>query len=231
MQPQYLNTPHGPSAPILAQSRARFYVLVGLLALVFAVMIVEVAFAPIRGTIDPIPEPSALALMEPAPVAGAASVALEQARALTDVYALDDAEKFLVDVLRRDSSNGLAHTYLARVHYRRGQMQDGSCKPDAVAAAQRELDAADALQPDLVETKIARGYLRFFGGDLKGAWALGKAALHAERSSFRAQLLMAHVALRAGDLANAEKMASTIVRSLRGGWVFDRAMDVLEGVY
>ncbi|MBS2020275.1 MAG: tetratricopeptide repeat protein [Deltaproteobacteria bacterium] len=219
----------GPTRAGIA-SRPWLLVLAGLLALVVVTLGVELTFAPMRRSMDPIPEPGPLAIEEPVPP-GPEGTALADARAFTDVFALDDAERILVGVLRRDQKNALAHAYLARVAYRRGQMTDGTCRPEAVKKAESELAQADAIQPGLLESTLARGYLRFYAGDYTEAWRLGKQALHADRSFLRAALLMAQTAVRAGDLKQAESLASQVVRGLRGGWVFDRAMEVLVDVY
>ncbi len=212
------------------RSGTRLYVLLGLLA-VLAATGVTIGLVE-RGALAAIPEPlPTAATLEPPPAGGAETAALAEARSLTDAFALDDAEAILVGVVRRDRTNALAHAYLARVAYRRGQMTDGSCRPEAVAAAERELAEAEALQPGLVDAIVVRAYLRLFANDFQGAWTLGNEAKRPDWRAPRVAMLMAQIASRAGDLNEAEKAATFIIRNVREGWVVDRAYDILGDVY
>jgi lipopolysaccharide biosynthesis regulator YciM len=148
-----------------------------------------------------------------------------------DVYALDDAETVLRRVLRDNPKSARAHAYLARLAYRRGQRTDGTCAAEAVAAAERELALADALQPDLSDSQLARGYLAYFANDYPRATALGLAAERDGSNALRASLFLAQVASSAGRFDEAERRASAIVDRVRDGFLIDRAYDVLGEVY
>ena len=177
----------------------------------------------------PIAEPDAV--LEPPPAPGVEGEVLAEARGYLDNYELDAAEVVLRRLLLDNPKSALAHAYRARLAYRRGQMRDGSCDPAAVAAAERELALADALQPDLAESKIARGFLAYFARDYARARSFGLDAEKTPASALRASLLLAVVAANAGALAEAEERANAIVSRVREGYLVDSAYDVLAQVY
>ncbi|CAN5884797.1 hypothetical protein BH11MYX4_BH11MYX4_03270 [soil metagenome] len=178
-----------------------------------------------------VPEPSDTAIVEPPPMEGPEGAALGDARSFIDVYALAEAETILFRIVRQNPRNALAHAYLARAAYRRGQMKDGSCAPAAVAAAEREVALAEALQPGLADATLVRAYLKFYAFDFAPAKQLGLAAERADPSSLRVALFLAQLAARAGRLDETEERASALVLRVREGFVLDRAYDLLDEVY
>ena len=178
-----------------------------------------------------VPIAEADAVLEPPPAPGVEGEVLAEARAHLDSYRLDDAEVVLRRLLRDNPKSAMAHAYLARLAYRRGQMTDGSCAADAVAAAERELALADALEPELADSKIARGYLAYFARDYARAKAFGLAAERTGTNALRASLLLADVASKAGALDEAEQRANALVFRIREGYLVDHAYGVLAEVY
>jgi predicted Zn-dependent protease len=179
-----------------------------------------------------VPEPSPTATVEPPPSDGPEGAALADARTFLDLYALTAAETILTRILRDNPKSALAHAYLARAAYRRGQRTNGTCAPEAAAAAEREIAQAAALEPGLADVALVRGYLQFYAGNFGRAKALGaQAAERATPNAQRAALLLAQVAVRAHDFDEAERQATAVVLRVSEGFLLDRAYDVLAEVY
>lgn len=223
--PLYKPTPPTPPAWRLPVLLLVLLVLLGGLGALF------ISRALHRSVVVQLPFPDDDAGLEPPPAEGVEGEALGEARSLIDNYALDEATTVLRRVLRDNPRSARAHAYLARLAYRRGQRTDGTCDANAVAGAERELLLADALQPDLSDSKLVRGYLAYFGGDFSRAKRLGLAAERDPTIALRASLLLAQAASSAGSFDEADRRATAIVYRVREGFLSDGAYGVLDEVY
>lgn len=207
----------------------RIPLLLGILVLAIGVFVV--VHRRQRVELVEIPEPGPSAIAEPPPAEGAEGATLARARTLLDNFELNEAEAVLAGVLRENPKSAIAHAYLARAAYRRGQRRDGTCSAEAAAAAEREAAVADSIQPGIADAKLVRAYLQYLAGNLPRAKELGLEAERLDPTSVRIRLCLAQIAMRARDFDEADRRATALVLGLREGYVLDGAYSVLGDVY
>jgi len=86
---------------------------------------------------------------------------IESETAKDPVGANREARRLYEEAVQRDPTFALAHARLSYLHSR-AYWYDIDHSPQAIAAAEREADLAMSLQPDLPQSLLALGYVRYY---------------------------------------------------------------------